>query len=107
MDKAEDLVTQVGEGRGVRLTGISDGNIAVEQPLTFKVDSSNASVLPGADVRVTHAAGSPYATLAFQPKSGGRNDAHGDAQRRRPRQQRYEDVLPGAGGVLVEQPAHG
>ncbi len=71
VDRAPDLLTQVGRACEVHLTGVSDGNIAAEQPLSFSVDSSDGAVLAAADVHVTHEIASPYATLAFEPKAAG------------------------------------
>ncbi len=71
VDRPEDLLVQAGKPCEVHLTGISDGNIAAEQPLTFSVTSSDAAVVAAPDVRVSHAAGSPYATLSFTPKASG------------------------------------
>ncbi len=61
IDQPADMVVQVGVSQTVRLTGVSDGNIAAEQPLTIAADG----------MKVTHDEGSPYATLSFTPKTAG------------------------------------
>ncbi len=71
VDRPEDLLVQAGKPCEVHLTGVSDGNIAAEQPLTFSVTSSDAAVVAASGVRVSHLAGSPYATLFFTPKAAG------------------------------------
>ncbi len=75
MDQPTDIVVQIGVPETVRLTGISDGNIAAAQPLT----------ITAGDMQVAHEAGSPYATLSFTPKrpAPGR---HRDGRRQERRQ---------------------
>ena len=65
IDKPMDMTVQVGVPQTLRLTGISDGNIAAEQPLTISAG----------DMQVAHDAGSPYATLSFTPKAAGTSTA--------------------------------
>ncbi|MFO7955880.1 MAG: glycoside hydrolase family 30 beta sandwich domain-containing protein [Candidatus Brocadiia bacterium] len=71
LDVPSELVVRVGEENRVQLSGISDGNVAAEQPLTFSVTSSDESVLPSEQVAVRHAPGSPYATLVFTGQQWG------------------------------------
>ncbi len=74
VDEPEDVVVVVGALKEVRLTGISDGNIAAEQPLKISAGSSDDRVIPGGGVKVAHAPGSPYAALSFKPEGRGEAD---------------------------------
>ncbi len=71
VDPVHDQTVQVGVKRRIRLTGISDGNVAAEQPIEFSVHSSDPEVLPDEAVTVEHTPGSLYAALVITPKVAG------------------------------------
>lgn len=71
MDQPGDLTVQAGRPAIVALDGLSDGNIAAEQPLTLSVRSSDANVVDPAKVVFEHSPGSPHAAMLFTPAGSG------------------------------------
>ena len=69
IDKPADAKVKSGVATLLKLSGISDGNISIEQPLTITAASSNAAAIP--NPVITYVQGSPYATLSVNPVSAG------------------------------------
>jgi O-glycosyl hydrolase len=67
LDSIADIIAEVNKPFKIKLTGISDGNATVDQPLTFKVTSSSPLVMSG---KVTYGEG-PYAMLHLLPLKKG------------------------------------
>ncbi|MFO8007260.1 MAG: hypothetical protein R6V05_05935 [Candidatus Brocadiia bacterium] len=71
IDPVEDLTVPVGEPQTVRLSGITDGNVAAEQALDISAASSSDEVIAPDGLTVTHAPGSPHAALSFLAHGAG------------------------------------
>lgn len=67
LDSIADILAEMNKPVKIKLTGISDGNATVDQPLTFKVTSSAPLVMSG---KVSYSEG-PYATLHLLPLKKG------------------------------------
>lgn len=65
LDSVANQSVQAGITQVVRLTGISDGDSTIEQPLSFVVHSTNQTALPDSSMQVVHAEGSPFADLSI------------------------------------------
>ena len=72
VDGVDDQTVKVGRREQIELHGISDGNVAAEQPIEFSISTSDADVVPAGAVEVHHAPGSPHATLSLTAKGAGR-----------------------------------
>ncbi len=68
-DPVPDQSVPVGQPRLIRLSGVTDGNSAMEQELIFTVGSDNPAVISGGEV--VRAKGSPYATFTITPRVPG------------------------------------
>lgn len=64
-----DAKMAVGKLQTIQLSGISDGNASIEQPLTITAVSSAPAIIPNPSV--SYSQGSPYATLSVTPASAG------------------------------------
>lgn len=73
IDAVNDLSVQVGDTISVRLTGISDGNKTVEQPLSISASSNNQVVLPDSNLTVLYDTSATVAELILIPISAGQN----------------------------------
>ncbi len=67
----EAVVVQSGIGTTVRFSGVSDGNITAEQPISFTVQSSKPAVIAPKDVSVEYFTGGRYATLFLKARQSG------------------------------------
>ena len=72
IDQAPDAKLAVGKAQTIKLTGITDGNISLDQPLTVTASSSVPATIPNPSV--TYQSGSPYATLTVNPAIAGTAD---------------------------------
>jgi glucuronoarabinoxylan endo-1,4-beta-xylanase len=73
IDTVNDLSVQVGDTISVRLTGISDGNKTVEQPLSISASSNDQMVLPDSNLTVLYDTSATVAELILIPISAGQN----------------------------------
>ncbi len=71
VDPVEDMTVPVGEPQAVRLSGITDGNVAAEQTLEIRAAASNDEVIAPDSLKILHAPDSPYATLSFTAHGAG------------------------------------
>ncbi len=68
-DQPADAKITNGKITKIQLTGITDGNMSLEQPLTITATSGTAATIP--NPVVTYTLGSPYATLTVDPAAAG------------------------------------
>ncbi len=70
VDQAPSILASAGNPATVKLSGISDGNIAAVQPVLITATSDNLLAIENT-IDVTYEAGSSYATLDFTPVGAG------------------------------------
>jgi O-glycosyl hydrolase len=70
IDSPRDLITAKGVEVTTKLTGLSDGDAAAEQPLTITAFSDNTGVVPN-PVNVSYQQGSPYGYITLAPVDTG------------------------------------
>lgn len=70
IDAVAGIQTSVGKETTITLTGISDGNGSVVQPVSISAESNNTGVIAN-DIDIIHDDGSSYATLTFTPAGAG------------------------------------
>jgi O-glycosyl hydrolase len=69
IDLPADASLAVGKLQTIKLTGISDGNASIEQPVTITASSDATGIIP--TPTITYLQGSPYATLNVNPAAAG------------------------------------
>jgi O-glycosyl hydrolase/PKD repeat protein len=72
MQAPSEIVATVGESTTVRISGVSDGNTTVNQPINFEVTAANPALASG--FTVERAGDSPHAYLSFTPQAIGSTD---------------------------------
>ncbi len=67
IDAIADLSVQVGDTISIRLTGITDGNGTIEQPLTLSASSTHQLALPDSNLLLRYQPGATVAELILIP----------------------------------------
>ncbi len=70
IDPPQDLITSKGSENILKLTGLSDGDPAVDQSLTIEAVSDNVGIIPN-PVSVVYQQGSPYGYITITPVDTG------------------------------------
>ncbi len=71
IDSLANQEVRTGEITTIELSGISDGDAAADQNLSFNVKSDAQGVIPDGNLSIDHDHGSPYAVLTVQSVAAG------------------------------------
>ncbi len=67
IDPIEDVAIMAGDTTRIRLTGLSDGNVSVQQPLMISAHSNTPGALPDSQIVIDHQQGTTLADLVLMP----------------------------------------
>ncbi len=72
-DPLKDVSTKVGNTVDVPLSGIADGDGAIEQKLAFSVTSSDQAVMADGNFKINYKSDQPYGSISFTPSAAGQD----------------------------------